>query len=151
MSRQAPLRFEAIGESGLDWLCALEAELHAFPWTRGNFADSLAAGHGLWRIAAGERALGYAVVLEVVDEIHLLDMGIAREAQGKGHGLALLDWLAAKARAGGATQFFLEVRPSNAAALRLYEKAGFTQVARRRGYYPAPEGREDAIVMRKAL
>lgn len=147
----ASLRFEAIDESGLDWLCALEADLHAFPWTRGNFADSLDAGYGLWRIVAGDEALGYAVVLQVLDEAHLLNMGVARSAQGKGYGLALLDWLAATVRARGASQFFLEVRPSNAAALRLYDKAGFSQVARRRGYYPAAGGREDAIVMRKAL
>lgn len=144
--RVAPIRAE-----DFDWLCALETRLHAFPWTRGNFADSLAAGHGLWQIAAGSQPLGYAVVLQVLDEFHLLNMGVAREQQGRGHGRALLEWLAQRAREDGVTQFFLEVRPSNAAALALYASAGFSEIGRRRRYYPAAIGREDAIVMRRRL
>lgn len=145
------VEFAPIGVNELDWLCALENRLHAFPWTRRNFLDSLNAGHGLWRIAANGEALGYAVVLQVLDELHLLNMGIAREQQGRGYGRALLEWLAQAAREGGVTQFFLEVRPSNTAALSLYSSAGFSEIGRRRRYYPAADGREDAIVMCRQL
>ncbi len=147
----AEREFAPIGIDELDWLCELEVRLHAFPWTRGNFLDSVAAGHGLWQISAGGRALGYAVVLQVLDELHLLNMGIAPEAQGEGHGRALLEWLAQRGRADDATQFFLEVRPSNAAALRLYSGLGFSEIGRRRRYYRTADGREDAIVMRRLL
>lgn len=135
----------------LDWVGAREAELHAFPWTRGNFEDSLAAGHGAWVMRLDTRPLGYAIMMMVLDEAHLLNLSIARQVQGQGYGRVLLDRLCAEARAGGATQLFLEVRPSNEAALALYRKAGFEQIGRRRGYYPAREGREDAIVMRLTL
>ncbi|MCK2127035.1 ribosomal protein S18-alanine N-acetyltransferase [Thauera aromatica] len=139
----------------LDWVCACEAELHAFPWTRGNFNDSLAAGHELWvwETENGPDAarLGYAVVQRVADEAELLDIGVAHHAQRRGVGRALLARLIDHAREHGATQFFLEVRPSNVAALALYRSAGFETVGRRRGYYPAAQGREDALVMRLAL
>lgn len=135
----------------LDWVGAREVELHAFPWTRGNFEDSLAAGHGAWVMKLGGAPIGYAVMLTVLDEAHLLNISIIGEVQGQGYGRSLLEHLCARAREGGATQLFLEVRPSNEAALALYRKAGFEQIGRRRGYYPAPDGREDAIVMRLAL
>lgn len=139
----------------LDWVCARETELHAFPWTRGNFNDSLAAGHELWVWGAEHgpdpAPLGYAVVRRAGDEAELLDIGVAHHAQGRGVGRALLARLIDHACEHGATQFFLEVRPSNAAALALYRSAGFEAVGRRRGYYPAAQGREDALVMRLAL
>lgn len=145
------VEFVPMSEGDLDWVVARERELHAFPWTRGNFADSLAAGYSCWLMKAGGQAVGYAVMMLVLDEAHLLDISIDREAQGRGHGAALLGHLRAEARRHGATQFFLEVRPSNAAALSLYRSNGFEHVGRRRDYYPAADGREDAIVMRCAL
>jgi ribosomal-protein-alanine N-acetyltransferase len=135
----------------LDWVGECEAELHAFPWTRGNFVDSMAAGHGSWLMKEGTQNIGYAIVLGVLDEAHLLNISIARAAQGRGHGRRLLDWLHDQARSQGATQFFLEVRPSNETALTLYRSMGFEQIGRRRGYYPGVDGREDAIVMRRGL
>ncbi|MBN8442993.1 MAG: ribosomal protein S18-alanine N-acetyltransferase [Dechloromonas sp.] len=140
-----------MSEDDLDWVTAREQELHAFPWSRGNFADSLAAGYSCWVMTQLGRAVGYAVMMLILDEAHLLDICIVREAQGSGRGAALLAFLRSEARIRGATQFFLEVRPSNETALALYRKAGFEQVGRRRGYYPATGGREDAIVMRCAL
>ena len=95
--------------------------------------------------------IGYAIVLNVLDESHLLDIGVVPAAQGQGLGRYFLGWLCERAKEHGADTFFLEVRPSNVAALRLYERFGFAEIGRRRGYYPAAEGREDAIVMRLAL
>ncbi len=135
----------------LDWVCAEAACLHAHPWTRRNFEDALAAGNDAWVMHAGGEALAYAVVLRVLDEAHLLDIGVSLRAQGRGYGRQLLDWIADFARDQGAVAFFLEVRVSNATALALYERSGFSEIGRRRGYYPAVDGREDAIVMRRDL
>ena len=151
MSGASAYRFTPMREEHLDWVSACEAALQPFPWTSGNFLDSMAAGHGSWVMSAGTDKLGYAVMLRVLDEAHLLTISIAREAQGQGHGRALLAWLHDEARRQGATQCFLEVRPSNAAALALYQDMAYEQIGRRRGYYPGINGREDAIVMRREL
>lgn len=142
--------FRPMHEADLDWVLRHEPELYPFPWTRGNFEDSLGAGYSCWIMSEGEAPVGYAVVMQVFDEAHLLNFSVVRAAQGRGAGAALLAFLREALRGRGVTQFFLEVRPSNLAARAVYEKAGFTHIGRRKGYYPAEGGREDALVMRVA-
>ncbi|CAG0949907.1 diamine N-acetyltransferase [Methylophilaceae bacterium] len=137
--------------SDLDAVMAIEPEIYAFPWTAGNFRDSLNAGHSCWVYEHGQSIIGYAVLMLVLDEAHLLNISIAKAAQGNGHGRALLDRMMEKAREHGALNLFLEVRVSNKVAIRLYENAGFNEMAIRRKYYPAENGREDAILMGMAL
>lgn len=148
----AAIEFVPMGEADLDWVAENEARLHVSPWTRGNFADALAAGY-ICRIMRLEgRRVAYAVMLMVLDEAHLLNISVVRPAQGVGLGSALLLHLFDEARRVGATQCFLEVRPSNAAALALYRRHGFVSIGRRKHYYPAAGGsREDALVMRLSL
>lgn len=143
--------FLPMTEVDLDWVVAEERDLHPFPWTRGNFADSLSAGYSAWVMKADGENAGYAVVLMVMDEAHLLNISVVRRMQGRKLGRQLLDFVAETARQRGATQLFLEVRPSNTAALALYAATGFQPIGRRKAYYPAAEGREDALVMRKCL
>lgn len=141
-----------MSEYDLDWVVENEAQLHAFPWSKGNFVDSLAAGYSAWVMREEGRPVAYAVVLTVLDEAHLLNISVVREAQGAGLGGVLLRYLSEEARRGGSSQFFLEVRPSNLPAIALYRSHGFEPVGRRKGYYPSREGgREDAIVMRRDL
>ncbi len=148
----AALRIRPMTADDLDWVCAAESVLHAFPWTRGNFKDSLDAGHACSVLERDGEPLGYAVCLKIVDEAHLLNISVLRAVQGQGLGRWFLDVLCHDLKVHGARQMFLEVRPSNMAALRLYEHAGFAPVGRRRDYYPAVGGRrEDAIVMRREL
>lgn len=135
----------------LDWVCAQEAALQAHPWTRGNFMDALEAGNEAWIMRVKDKPVAYAVVLRVLDEAHLLGIGVALSAQRRGYGRRLLQHLCERAAEEGATCFFLEVRVSNDAARALYRAMGFDEVGRRRGYYPAGVGREDAIVMRRTL
>ena len=138
----------------LDWVAAREAELHAAPWSHGNFVDSLVAGHDAWLMQVDDVPVGYGVMLHGVDEAELLDIAVVREQQGRGHAGRLLAWLCERARAAGAQVCFLEVRASNAPAQALYARAGFAAVGRRRGYYATATpgaAREDAIVMRRAL
>jgi len=145
-------RFAPMTAADLDDVAAVEQQIYLFPWTRGNFADSLNAGYSAWvlRDAAG-RLQSYAVNMLAVDEAHLLNLSVARDAQRRGLGWRALEWIAEVARGHGARTLLLEVRPSNPAALRLYQRYGFERVGLRRGYYPARDGREDALVMRVML
>lgn len=143
--------FVRMSEADLDWVAAREAELHAYPWSRGNFADAIASGNAAWIMKVARCPVAYAVLLPVLDEAHLLNISVVGAEQGAGHGRALLEHLFQEARRYRARQFFLEVRPSNQRALALYRRAGFLEIGRRRGYYPAPDGREDAIVMMVVL
>lgn len=139
-------------EADLDAVVAEEVRIYPFPWTRGNFVDALHAGYSAWvlRDPAGAVA-AYAVMMMALDEAHLLNLSVARDAQRTGLGWRTLDWMAEVARGYGGRTMLLEVRPTNAAALRLYQRYGFERIGVRRGYYPAHGGREDAIVMRIAL
>jgi [ribosomal protein S18]-alanine N-acetyltransferase len=138
--------FSPMAESDLDALLRIERAIYDFPWTRGNFRDSLRAGYSCWAARAEGELIGYAVMMLAAGEAHLLNLSVAAGRQGRGHGRALLAHLLAVARDHGARVLFLEVRPSNGAAQRLYAAFGFEQIGVRRGYYPAHGGREDALV-----
>lgn len=135
----------------LDSVMAIEPTIYPYPWSRGNFSDSLNAGYSCWVLEEGRQIIGYAVLMLVLDEAHLLNISIAASHQRQGLGRALLQHMLHTARGHGALNIFLEVRPSNQAALRLYEDTGFNEMAIRRNYYPARDGREDAILMGLAL
>lgn len=137
----------------LDAVMAIEVAAYAFPWSRGNFVDSLASGYAASVLYDGEgHVLGYFVAMAGVEEMHLLNITVAPQAQRRGHALFLLDALVALSRERGARQLWLEVRESNARARAIYLRRGFVHVGRRRGYYPAPQGqREDAAVMSLAI
>ena len=128
-------------------VAALEASLYAFPWSIGNFRDSLEAGYDCWVACDGPRVIGYAILMVALDEAHLLNIAIAADRQNQGMGRAFLDFIIGRARAAACQIVYLEVRPSNAAARHLYRKTGFQQIAIRPGYYPAPGGREDALFL----
>ncbi len=141
----SPLQLEAV--------MAIEAGSYAFPWSRGNFVDSLAAGYDARVLydEAGE-ILGYFVAMAGVDEMHLLNITVAPRAWHQGHARFMLDMLVDACRERGACQLWLEVRESNERARAIYRRRGFTEVGRRKGYYPAPHGRrEDAVVMSLAI
>ncbi|GLU31661.1 ribosomal protein S18-alanine N-acetyltransferase [Trinickia caryophylli] len=137
-------------DADLDEVALIEREAYEFPWTRGNFEDSLRNGYfGVCMRHVTGVLVGYCVLMPVVDEMHLLNLCVAPRAQHSGAGLALLREAARIARTTGLGGVLLEVRPSNVRAIRLYERFGFVTVGRRRNYYPARHrSREDAIVMR---
>jgi [ribosomal protein S18]-alanine N-acetyltransferase len=147
-------RVRPMSVSDLALVAAIEAEVYPFPWTRGNFADSLAAGYDAWvfETAQGHELFGYAIVMWLPDEVHLLNLSVATRWQGQGLGASMLDWLMRDAAHRRAQSMLLEVRPSNERALLLYERLGFRRVGVRRRYYPAADSaREDAIVMVRRL
>lgn len=140
-----------MNEHDLDAVAALEASIQAFPWSRGNFADSLAAGHSVWVCRLGGDLIGFSVIMCVLDEAHLLNIGVCRRYQGQGYGARLLRHVMDGAKRHGASKLFLEVRPSNERAVELYRHFGFNEIGRRRAYYPAASGREDALIFDKEL
>ncbi|MDO9271545.1 MAG: ribosomal protein S18-alanine N-acetyltransferase [Rugosibacter sp.] len=152
MTFDQDLRITAMTLADLDTVVAAEATLHASPWTRGQFADSLAAGHDVLLAYDSSNALvGYGVVMMAVGEADLLNISVLPAFQRQGVGAAFLQHLMARARMRQVTRMLLEVRATNRAALALYTRQGFIEVGRRHGYYPAHEQREDAIVMAREL
>jgi [ribosomal protein S18]-alanine N-acetyltransferase len=131
----------------LDEIVAIEDTVYPYPWTRGNFSDSLAAGYSTWVCRVGGELVGYMVVMMVVDEAHLLNISVDKRQQGKGFGARLLRHAMRVAKTLGARTLLLEVRPSNTRALELYRHFGFVRIGVRKAYYPAVEGREDAMVL----
>jgi ribosomal-protein-alanine acetyltransferase len=147
----AGLAFLPLAEADIDTLVALDARICQFPWTRGNFMDSLTANHGCWLAREESHLVGYGVLSQVLDEAHLLNIGVAPELRRHGRGTTLLLHLFGLARAQGAARMFLEVRRSNLSAQRLYLRHEFIQIGERRAYYQAEHEREDAIVMARDL
>ena len=137
----------------LEAVMAIEVGAYAFPWSRGNFVDSLAAGYDA-RVLYDEHGeiVGYFVAMAGVDEMHLLNITVAPAAWHQGHARFMLAALADLCRQRQARQLWLEVRESNERARIIYRRHGFAEVGKRRGYYPAAHGRrEDAVVMSLAI
>ena len=142
------VRLQPLTLAQLDAVLAVEQCAYSHPWTRGNFTDALAAGYHAQVLMGGEHLLGYFVAMRGVDEVHLLNITVAPAAWHQGHALFMLGALADLCRQRRARQLWLEVRVSNERARAIYRRHGFAEVGRRKGYYPAGQGRrEDAVVM----
>ena len=145
--------FKAMQADDLDRVMEVEVRAYSFPWSRGNFLDSLKSGHVSELLATEAQVLlGYFVAMQGVDELHLLNITVVPDFQRCGLGRALLDRLEWQARQRGLATIWLEVRASNARARYLYGARGFVEQGIRRGYYPAGGlRREDAVVMKLDL
>lgn len=139
--------YQLMREEDLAAVSAIEEGIYEFPWTQGNFLDSLRAGYSCWLCHDALDLVGYAVLMNASDEVHLLNLSVAGHHQRQGHGARMLEFLIGNARAAKAGKIILEVRPSNDAGRRLYANCGFRQLGIRRDYYPAALGREDALVL----
>jgi len=162
-----PVELVALVPTDVPQMAQLESLAHSHPMTAGNLADCF--GH-LYRVLglklsadlapntdaavnsdSVEGLLGFAIVQQIVDEVTLLDICLLPSQQGKGYGKLLLNAVMASAKASGAVVLMLEVRESNLAARALYQKAGFIESGRRKGYYLIEGGKEDAILMDLAI
>jgi len=144
-------RYRRMTEADIDAIMAIENVIYPHPWTRGNFNDSLRAGYHCWVMEAGGETIGYSVMMIGAGEAHVLNLSIAAQWQRQGRGREMLQFLLKLARDFSASRILLEVRPSNVAGRGLYAAAGFSEIATRRDYYPARDGREDAIVLELEL
>ena len=130
---------------------AVERASYQFPWGEGIFRDCLRVGYVCRVLTAESRIVGYGVMSVGAGEAHVLNLCVADAYRCRGLGRRMLGCLLERGAAAGMSEAFLEVRPSNTAALRLYRAVGFEQVGMRRGYYQAVGGREDAAVLRLTL
>ena len=132
----------------LPQIMAVELLAYPWPWTEGMFLDSLRNGHLCYVGTENDQVMAYCVAYVAVRECHILNICVDPSQQGKGHGISLLNYSLQAAKDMDADAAFLEVRPSNHAAVALYEKRGFKQVGVRKDYYPAGDIKEDALVYR---
>ena len=140
-----------MGHEDLSSVSDIERRSYDFPWSHGVFRDCLLAGYNCLVLVQDERTIGYAILSVAAGEAHILNLCVDPRHRALGHGERLLDEMLSIARAADVTEIFLEVRPSNTAAIKLYRKKGFHQIASRPSYYQATDGREDAAVFARKL
>jgi len=138
-------------EIDLPDVAGIEQRSYAFPWSENIFRDCLRVGYTCRSLDLAGQIIGYGVMSLGAGEAHILNVCVREEFRNLGFGRRLLEHLLERAVASGVAEAFLEVRPSNLSAIRLYQRLGFEQIGIRRGYYQAPDGREDAIVLKREL
>jgi ribosomal-protein-alanine N-acetyltransferase len=144
-------RVRPMAREDLPRIHEIELASYEHPWSLGSFSDSLNAGYSMWVREADGDIIGYYAMMAAAGESHLLNLTIAPAWRRHGLGRDLLEHCLACACVHKADSMFLEVRISNTAAIGLYHASGFVDLAVRRAYYPAHEGREDALIMKREL
>jgi len=129
----------------------IENSIYTHPWTEGIFNDCIRVGYNCWVYTEEDKIQSYGLVSIAANEAHILNLCVAPAAQGQGLGKLMLHKLIHLAEERLSDSIFLEVRESNVVALKLYEQEGFNRIGLRKNYYPADEGKEDALVFAKAL
>lgn len=140
-------QIRAMTEADLAEVVQVEGRAYEFPWTITIFKDCVRAGYGCFVLATRAEIIGYFVLSVAANEAHVLNVCVDPSEQGHGYGRRLMKRLLDLARWHRAERVFLEVRPSNPRAIALYHDIGFNEIGRRPRYYPAKNGREDALVM----
>ena len=145
------IRIRPMTEADVSEVFAIERASYQFPWSEGIFRDCLRVGYVCRVLTLESQIIGYGVMSVGAGEAHVLNLCVADAYRCRGLGRRMLGYLLERGVAAGMSEAFLEVRPSNTAAIRLYQAIGFEQVGMRRGYYQAAGGREDAAVLRLTL
>jgi [ribosomal protein S18]-alanine N-acetyltransferase len=140
------MRIRTMTHADLTAVMDIEIKNYSFPWSEDIFRDCFKAGYRCWVCEAQGKVLGYSLLSLAVGEAHILNISVDPTEQGQGIGRKMMENAINYAR-GRAETVFLEVRPSNTAAIALYEDLGFNEIGIRKGYYPAENGREDAIML----
>ncbi len=144
-------RIRRMSASDVEYVAAIESSAYDYPWTRGIFRDCLLANYQAAVIEWRGRVAGYAITSIAAGEAHLLNLCVSSDCRRLGLGRMLLRYVVQHASVMGADRLFLEVRPSNEAALALYRDEGFVRTGLRRNYYRASDGKEDAVVLATSL
>ena len=134
-------------DADLEAVHDIEQRAYAFPWSASIFSDCLRVGYCCWVLDTAAGLAGYGIMSVAIEESHILNVCVAPEARRQGLARAMMSHLLNTGAEHGARIAYLEVRPSNAGALKMYLDLGFRHVGTRRAYYPARSGREDAFVL----
>jgi ribosomal-protein-alanine N-acetyltransferase len=134
--------------SDLDAVMLIEESSFPLPWKREHFLQEIHSHLSFPFVADRDGVVGYVCPMSLFEEAQIMDIAVAPEERGRGVAYLLLERAIALSRDRGAERLVLEVRESNLAAIRLYERFGFVRYAVRKGYY---EGKEDALLMEKEL
>jgi ribosomal-protein-alanine N-acetyltransferase len=145
------LSFRIARESDVPEILRIERLSYPFPWTEGIFRDCLRVNYTCRVAQIGVALAGYGIMSVAAGEAHLLNLCVSEDFRCRGVGRRLLAHLLQVAVIAGAREAFLEARPSNTSAIRLYQALGFVQIGVRRGYYQAADGREDAMVLKRQV
>lgn len=145
------LSLVSLDEQDLPALNRIEQAGHLYPWSERVFLDCIRSGYYLDGAMQADRLLGFAVVMPILSEWHILNLCVDPRVHRRGVGRFLMDFVSEQAVKSDIASLWLEVRIGNVAARRLYETLGFDQVGLRKGYYPAKDGREDALVLMRSL
>ena len=137
--------------SDLDQVMRVEQEVYQFPWTKRIFSDCIRVGYLCWLALQRQDVVGHAVISVTAGESHMLNLSIAQDHQRKGFGRQFIEFLVREAGNRDAQTMLLEVRPSNTAAINCYNSAGFNEIGFRKDYYPAADGREDALLFARHI
>ena len=145
-------RLRDMQEADVPAILAIERVAYEFPWTEGVLRDCFKFGYICKVYESSAGIIGYGIISIGAGECHFLNICIAPPYQQHGHGARMVAHLLHVARQARARTALLEVRISNKAAFRLYDKMGFNEIGVRKGYYPAARGgREDALVLAREL
>lgn len=147
----APWHIRKMTAADVDSVMEIELLAYPFPWSEGIFRDCLRVGYGCWIVERNDEIHGYGIIMAGAGEAHILNLCVKPESRGQGLGRMMLEHLIVQSRRIRAQTVFLEVRPSNQAAIKLYLSAGFNELGVRKGYYPADGGREDALILARHL
>ena len=143
--------YRAMQVADLPLVMEIEKQAYQYPWSVGNFRDCLGAGYRCRIFEIDGVIQGYSLVLIGAREAHILNLCIRSTLRGRGYGRLLLQEQLDALSEHDVDMVLLEVRPSNSSAIALYESLGFNELGRRKGYYPAVDGREDALIMARQL
>ena len=145
--RQTEVGMRLMLDEDVPGIMRIEEQAYPFPWTAGIFRDCIRAGYSCHVLVREGEIAAYVVMSIGAREAHILNICVSPEQRGQGYGRIMMHKMIALARLLRADMMFLEVRPSNEAARRLYEKLGFNEVGTRNNYYPTEQGREDALLL----
>ena len=141
----------AMAEADIPAVLRIEQAAYGYPWNAAIFRDCLRMAYFCQVHLLDADVAGYVIMSFGAGEAHILNLCVHPDHHRRGVGQRLLRRALRRAERLGAASMFLEVRPSNQAALGLYRREGFRPVGRRRDYYPSETGREDALVLRREL
>jgi ribosomal-protein-alanine N-acetyltransferase len=149
--KEPELDFRPMQAGDLPAVIEIERQSYPYPWTQAIFGDCLHAGYSCWVCMRSGVIEGYGVITVAAGESHLLNICVRPGSRSQGVGTSILHHLVEIARRHDADVIFLEVRPSNAEAIKLYLDEGFNELGRRKDYYPTNGGREDALILARTL